>query len=87
MDNKCKYFGDNEILEYGEQSSIRVYKLQKELEQKAHNTAIASRRIIVEHVFAQLKKFKILGSVYRNFKKKLHLRFNIIAGIYNLRFG
>ena len=56
-------------------------------EQKAHNTAIASRRIIVEHVFAQLKKFKILGSVYRNFKKKLHLRFNIIAGIYNLRFG
>ena len=56
-------------------------------EQKAHNSKLASSRITVEHVFAQLKKFKILGTVYRNFRKKLNLRFNIIAGIYNLRFG
>ena len=56
-------------------------------EQKAHNTALSSKRVAIEHVFAQLKKFKILGSVYRNFRKKLHLRFNIIAGIYNLRFS
>lgn len=55
-------------------------------EQKAHNKALSSKRVSVEHVFAQLKKFKILGSIYRNFQKKLHLRFNIIAGIYNLRF-
>ena len=54
-------------------------------EQKAHNTSLSSKRILVEHVFAQLKKFKILGSTYRNFRKKLHLRFNIVAGIYNLR--
>ena len=56
-------------------------------EQKAHNRALSSKRVRVEHVFAQLKKFKILGSTYRNFRKKLHLRFNIIAGIYNLRFA
>ena len=56
-------------------------------EQKAHNTALSSKRVLVEHVFAQLKKFKILGSTYRNFRKKLHLRFNIISGIYNLRFA
>ncbi|MCR5224648.1 MAG: hypothetical protein K6C34_01035 [Alphaproteobacteria bacterium] len=56
-------------------------------EQKAHNTSLSSKRILVKHVFAQLKKFKILGSKYRNFRKKLHLRFNIIAGIYNLRFA
>ena len=55
-------------------------------EQKAHNKELASKRIIIEHVFAKLKNFKILGSIYRNFRKKLHLRFNIIAGIYNLRF-
>ena len=53
-------------------------------EQKAHNTSLSSKRILVEHVFAQLKKFKILDSTYRNFRKKLHLRFNIVAGIYNL---
>ena len=56
-------------------------------EQKNHNRALSSKRVSVEHVFAHLKKFKILGSTYRNFRKKLHLRYNIIAGIYNLRFG
>ena len=56
-------------------------------EQKAHNRALASKRVLIEHVFAQLKKFKILSSTYRNFQKKLHMRFNIIAGIYNLRFS
>lgn len=33
-----------------------------------HDTALSSKR--VEHIFAQLKKFKILGSTYRNFRKK-----------------
>lgn len=56
-------------------------------EQKTHNRILASRRITVEHVFACLKKFKILGSVYRNFRRKLHMRFNIISGIYNLKFS
>ncbi len=56
-------------------------------EQKAHNTKLASERIVVEHVFAHMKKFKILGSTYRNSQKKLNLRFNIIAGIHNLKFS
>jgi IS5 family transposase len=55
-------------------------------EEKAHNRALASKRVLIENVFAKLKKFKILGSVYRNFQKKLHLRFNIIAGIHNLTY-
>ena len=56
-------------------------------EQKAHNTILASKRIVVEHVFARLKKFKILGSIYRNSQRKLNLRFNIISGIHNLKFS
>ena len=56
-------------------------------EQKDHNSALSSERIVVEHVFSHMKKFKILSSVYRNFQKKLHLRFNIIAGIHNLNFS
>ena len=56
-------------------------------EEQAHNRALASKRIVVEHVFAHIKKFKILGSTYRNFQKKLNLRFNIIAGIHNLKFS
>jgi hypothetical protein len=55
-------------------------------EEKEHNRIHASQRVLIENVFACLKKFKILGSVYRNFQKKLHMRFNIIAGIHNLQF-
>ena len=41
----------------------------------------------VEHKIRQLKIFKILPETYRNFGKKHHLRFNIIAGIVNLKTG
>jgi len=54
-------------------------------EQKQHNKSISSVRMAIEHVFSKLKILHILGSVYRNFQKKLHLRFNIISGIYNMQ--
>ena len=56
-------------------------------EQRAHNRKLSSKRVTIEHVFAHLKKFQILSSIYRNFQKKLHMRVNIIAGIYNLKFA
>ena len=56
-------------------------------EQKAHNRAHSPMRIAVEHKFAVLKKFRILGEVYRNARKKHHLRWNIVAGIVNLQAG
>lgn len=55
--------------------------------QKQHNKAVASERMAIEHVFSKIKIFNILGDVYRNFQKKLHLRFNIISGIYNMQFA
>ena len=66
--------------------NITVQTTQR-LTDEQYNRILASRRIVVEHVFACLKKFKILGSVYRNFRRKLHMRFNILSGIYNLRFS
>ncbi|MDR0753534.1 MAG: transposase [Holosporaceae bacterium] len=48
-------------------------------EEKAHNRALASQRSLIENVFAKLKRFKILSSVYRNFQKKLHLRLLVEA--------
>jgi hypothetical protein len=56
-------------------------------EQKAYNREHSKVRIAIEHKFAQLKKFRILGETYRNFRRKHHLRFNIIAGIVNLQTG
>jgi hypothetical protein len=45
---------------------------------------LASFRVKVEHKFRELKIFRILSGTYRNFRKKLHMRLNIIAGIVNL---
>ncbi len=42
------------------------------------------RRIGIEHVFGRLKTFKILAVRYRNRGKRLGLRFNLIAGVYNM---
>jgi hypothetical protein len=56
-------------------------------EQKSHNKGHSQIRIAVEHKFSELKKFRILGETYRNFRKKHHLRFNIIAGIVNFQNG
>ena len=56
-------------------------------QQKKENKEHSKIRIAVEHQFSRLKKFRILGEVYRNFRKKHNLRFNIIAGIINLQLG
>lgn len=56
-------------------------------EQKEHNRRLASFRMKVEHKIREMKVFKILSDVYRNFQKKHHLRFNIVAGIVNLKHG
>lgn len=50
---------------------------------KAIERVLRRRRVRVEHVFARLKRFRILASRYRNRRQRLALRFNLIAGIYN----
>lgn len=60
----------------------RRCKLDPEL--KIYNQEINKRRIGIEHVFSRLKNFKILARRYKNSSKRLGLRFNLIAGIYNM---
>lgn len=55
-----------------------------DLELKVYNHEINKRRIGIEHVFGSLKTFRILAERYRNRGKRLGLRFNLIAGIYNM---
>jgi hypothetical protein len=54
-------------------------------EQKDHNRKLASIRMKVEHKIREIKIFKIMAEVYRNFQKKYNLRFNIIAGLINFK--
>ncbi len=56
-------------------------------EEKLHNKQLASIRVRIEHKIRQIKTFKIMSDVYRNFQKKYGLRFNIIAGLVNFKCG
>ena len=55
------------------------------LEQKQHNRKLASFRMKIENKIREIKIFRIRSETYRNFQKKHNLRFNIIAGIVNLK--
>jgi transposase len=56
-------------------------------EQKAQNRLLARARIEIEHVVGRLKVFRLLSERYRNRRKRLGLRFNLIAAIYNLEYA
>ena len=53
-------------------------------DQKQHNRQLASDRVLNEHVIGALKRFRIIAERYRNRRSRFGLRFNLIAGIYNL---
>ena len=52
-------------------------------EQKAHNLALASQRVLVENVIRRLKVFRVLKEVYRHRRKRFGLRIHLLAGLYN----
>ena len=47
------------------------------------NRNISRKRIAVEHVIGLVKRFLVLSERYRNHRKRLSLRFSLIAGICN----
>ena len=53
-------------------------------EDKKNNQTLASERVLNENVIGVMKRFKIIADKYRNRRKRFGLRFNLIAGIYNL---
>jgi hypothetical protein len=50
---------------------------------RKENRVISSVRIFIENVIMFLKRFKILGSRYRNRRRRISIRTHIIACIYN----
>jgi hypothetical protein len=53
-------------------------------EDKKKNQELASERVVNENVIGMLKRFKIISDKYRNRRKRLGLRFNLISSIYNM---
>lgn len=56
-------------------------------EDKRKNQQLSRERVLNENVIGSLKRFKIIADRYRNRRKRFMLRFNLIAGIYNLELG
>jgi hypothetical protein len=50
---------------------------------KGRNKEISRRRMKIEHIIGRIKTFKIVAEKYRNRRKRLGLRFNLICGIVN----
>lgn len=86
-------YGDSgyQGLDKRHQATEIPYKKTKKVplteEEKIYNGALSRFRVRVEHVIGQLKTFAILAHRYRNRRKSYHLRFNILAGIVNLKNG
>ena len=54
-------------------------------EEKAYNTFLSRFRVVVEHIFGDIKTYKMMSDGYRNKMKRYGLTFNIISGIVNLK--
>ena len=57
------------------------HKLTKE--EKKFNVEVSKIRIVIEHVNAFIKKFKIVSTRFRNRRKNFKLYMTVICGIYN----
>jgi DDE superfamily endonuclease len=56
-------------------------------EEKEYNRGISRFRVRIEHIFGQLKIFKCLSERYRYPRENYNLKFNIVAGINNVKNG
>lgn len=74
------YLGTEILLPFKSSKLHKLTKLQKN-SNKAHSRV----RIVVEHVFAHLKQFRILSHRFRNNLSYYNDIFISVAGLYNLR--
>lgn len=73
------YLGTNIAIPF---KSSKLHPLTQR--QKDHNTRHSRKRIIVEHVFASLKTFRILADRFRGSLAHYHQYFLIVCGLCNL---
>ena len=77
------YQGLQKLHANSEMPKKRSKKKPLSQEDKKKNKLLARERVLNENVIGRLKRFKIITDRYRNRRKRFHLRFNLIAAIYN----
>lgn len=75
--------------DYPEQrSSLPIKRKKNQIltkEQEEYNRNHSAKRIVVEHVFARLKKYRIMNDVFRNRLRKYDRISDIVSGLVNYR--
>lgn len=56
-------------------------------EEKEYNHALSRIRVKIENILGQIKVFRIMSDRHRNKRRRYEIKFNIIAGIINLKNG
>ena len=79
------YQGIDKLHSHAEFKARKTKPLDKE--EKEYNRALSRIRVKVENILGQIKVFRILSERYRNKRRRYGLKFNIIAGIVNLKNG
>lgn len=74
------YLGTNLHLPH---KASKYHQLNKK--EQEHNKKHSRIRIMIEHVFASLKQWRILSYRFRNQLKTYNAKFVIVAGLYNLK--
>ena len=54
-------------------------------EQRAFNRWLSVERVVVEHMFSRLKKFRIVAYMFRNHLKSYDVMMDVVCGLVNLR--
>lgn len=78
------YQGIQKIHNNSELPKKKTRKKPLSKEDKTNNRELASKRVLNENVIGMIKRFRIISDRYRNRRKRFGLRFNLIAGIYNM---
>jgi len=78
------YQGLQELHSQSELPKKKTKKNPLTKEDKKKNQELACERVANENVIGMIKRFRIISDKYRNRRKRFGLRFNLIAGIYNM---
>jgi len=75
------------LLPIRHKADIAKLTQKQQAARKARNKKIASIRMKIEHIIGQIKVFKIASEKYRNGRRRLLMRLNLICGIVNYEKG
>jgi len=75
--------------DFPKQKSSLPIKKEKHCElssqEKEYNKIHSKKRIVIEHVICQLKKYRIMNDVFRNRLRKYDMVSDIVSGLINYR--